>query len=85
MNDLQQTRITFRQLLAFFVPLGMSASLVTISHVIINSTLARAASPEIVIASYALPMSILGITDNRRCYCGRHAPLWCATASRSAL
>ncbi|GLI05345.1 hypothetical protein YDYSG_13750 [Paenibacillus tyrfis] len=63
MNDLQQTRITFRQLLAFFVPLGMSASLVTISHVIINSTLARAASPEIVIASYALPMSILGITE----------------------
>ncbi|MCP1309433.1 multi antimicrobial extrusion protein MatE [Paenibacillus tyrfis] len=63
MNDMQQTRITFRQLLAFFVPLGMSASLVTISHVIINSTLARAASPEIVIASYALPMSILGITE----------------------
>ncbi|NEN82896.1 multi antimicrobial extrusion protein MatE [Paenibacillus elgii] len=63
MNELQQTRITFRQLLAFFVPLGMSASLVTISHVIINSTLARAASPEIVIASYALPMSILGITE----------------------
>ncbi|MBU7320555.1 multi antimicrobial extrusion protein MatE [Paenibacillus oleatilyticus] len=63
MNDLGQTRITFRQLLAFFVPLGMSASLVTISHVIINSTLARAASPEIVIASYALPMSILGITE----------------------
>ncbi len=63
MNDMQQTRIPFRQLLAFFIPLGMSASLVTISHVIINSTLARAASPEIVIASYALPMSILGITE----------------------
>ncbi|SCW59301.1 hypothetical protein SAMN04487970_101857 [Paenibacillus tianmuensis] len=47
MNDLQQTRITFRQLLAFFVPLGMSASLVTISHVIINSTLARAAPPKL--------------------------------------
>ncbi|NHN31271.1 multi antimicrobial extrusion protein MatE [Paenibacillus agricola] len=58
-----ENRVTFRQLLAFFLPLGLSASLVTISHVIINSTLARSASPEIIIASYALPFSILGITE----------------------
>ncbi|MCZ8518051.1 MULTISPECIES: multi antimicrobial extrusion protein MatE [Paenibacillus] len=56
-------RVTLRQLFAFFLPLGLSASLVTISHVIINSTLARSASPELIIASYALPMSILGITE----------------------
>ncbi|WP_426452328.1 multi antimicrobial extrusion protein MatE [Paenibacillus sp. S-38] len=56
-------RVTLRQLFAFFLPLGLSASLVTISHVIINSTLARSASPEFIIACYALPMSILGITE----------------------
>ncbi|MBP1154749.1 MULTISPECIES: multi antimicrobial extrusion protein MatE [unclassified Paenibacillus] len=63
MNESEQARITFRQLLAFFLPLGFSASLVTISHVIINSTLARSAQPELIIAAYALPMSILGITE----------------------
>ncbi|SDI61033.1 multi antimicrobial extrusion protein MatE [Paenibacillus naphthalenovorans] len=63
MNASEQTRITFRQLLAFFLPLGFSASLVTISHVIINSTLARSSHPEIIISAYALPMSILGITE----------------------
>ncbi|CAG7650703.1 multi antimicrobial extrusion protein MatE [Paenibacillus allorhizosphaerae] len=63
MNQPDQVRISFRQLLAFFIPLGISASLVTISHVIINSTLARSAHPELIIASYALPMSILGITE----------------------
>lgn len=63
MNEQEQTKVSFRQLLHFFIPLGISASLVTISHVIINSTLARSAHPELVIASYALPMSILGITE----------------------
>ncbi|MED4602492.1 multi antimicrobial extrusion protein MatE [Paenibacillus validus] len=63
MNESEHQRVTFSQLLAFFLPLGISASLVTISHVIINSTLARSANPEIIIASYALPMSILGITE----------------------
>ncbi|GAA4862720.1 hypothetical protein GCM10023310_47650 [Paenibacillus vulneris] len=59
----QEQKVTFRQLLAFFIPLGVSASLVTISHVIINSTLARSAQPEVIIASYALPLSILGLTE----------------------
>ncbi|TDF95499.1 multi antimicrobial extrusion protein MatE [Paenibacillus piri] len=59
----EQARIRFRQLLAFFIPLGFSASLTALSHVIINSTLARAANPELVIASYALPMSIMYITE----------------------
>ncbi|TVY08238.1 multi antimicrobial extrusion protein MatE [Paenibacillus cremeus] len=63
MHQPQPARISFRQLLAFFIPLGISASLVTISHVIINSTLARSAHPELIIASYALPMSIMGITE----------------------
>lgn len=63
MTNSEQVRITYRQLLSFFIPLGISSALVTISHVIINSTLARSAHPEFIIASYALPMSILGITE----------------------
>lgn len=55
--------VRFSTLFAFFIPLGVSASLVTISHVIINSTLARAAQPELIIASYAIAGSLLGITE----------------------
>jgi hypothetical protein len=56
-------RLTYRRLLAFFLPLGLSASLVTISHVIINGTLARSDHPELVIASYSVAMSLMGITE----------------------
>ncbi|MFE5319077.1 multi antimicrobial extrusion protein MatE [Paenibacillus sp. NPDC056579] len=63
MSSIEQPRVTYKQLLTFFIPLGIASSLVTISHVIINSTLARSANPEIIIASYALPLSILGITE----------------------
>jgi len=55
--------VTWKQLCFFFVPLGLSATLVTLSHVIINSTLARAANPEVIIATYALPLSLLGLTE----------------------
>ncbi|MFD2614204.1 multi antimicrobial extrusion protein MatE [Paenibacillus gansuensis] len=55
--------LRLRQLFAFFLPLGLSASLVTISHVIINSTLARSAEAETVIASYAIALSLLTITE----------------------
>ncbi|MBP1963477.1 multi antimicrobial extrusion protein MatE [Paenibacillus aceris] len=55
--------ISWKQLISFFLPLGLSATLVTLSHVIINSTLARADNPEVVIASYALPLSLLGLTE----------------------
>lgn len=51
-------------MLAFFIPLGISASLVTLSHVIINSTLARAlVNPETVIAGYAIATSIFALTE----------------------
>lgn len=62
-TDYDEKRLTLRQLFAFFIPLGLSASLVTISHVIINSTLARAAEPEAVIASYSIGLSMLGIIE----------------------
>ncbi|MFD0698599.1 multi antimicrobial extrusion protein MatE [Paenibacillus sp. GCM10027628] len=61
--SMQKETITWKQLCLFFLPLGLSATLVTLSHVIINSTLARAANPEIVIATYALPLSLLGLTE----------------------
>ncbi|WP_135554197.1 multi antimicrobial extrusion protein MatE [Paenibacillus cymbidii] len=55
--------VRMRQLFVFFVPLGLSATLVTVSHLIINSTLARSAQPELVISTYALAMSLQGITE----------------------
>ncbi|MEW4369035.1 multi antimicrobial extrusion protein MatE [Paenibacillus kandeliae] len=58
-----QVPLSWRRLLAFFIPMGLSASLVTISHVIINRTLAFAADAEVVIASYALAMSLVTITE----------------------
>ncbi|MDF2922867.1 MAG: multi antimicrobial extrusion protein MatE [Paenibacillaceae bacterium] len=56
-------RITLVQMFIFFIPLGLSSSLVTISHVIINGTLTRSPNPEAIIASYAVAMSLLGITE----------------------
>lgn len=63
MTEQAEPRVTMGRLFAFFIPLGLSASLVTISHVIINSTLARSADPEIIIASYAIGLSMLGIIE----------------------
>ncbi|MDF2961512.1 MAG: multi antimicrobial extrusion protein MatE [Paenibacillus sp.] len=63
MSGNREQKVTFKQLLTFFIPLGISSSLITISHVIINSTLARSANPEVIIACYALPMSVLGLTE----------------------
>jgi Na+-driven multidrug efflux pump len=59
----QPGSVSMRQLWRFFLPLGISATLVTISHVIINSTLSRAENPEHIIASYAIAMSLLIITE----------------------
>lgn len=55
--------VTLPQMFAFFIPLGLSSSLVTVSHVIINGTLTRSADPELVVSSYAVAMSLLGITE----------------------
>ncbi|MFN7249338.1 MAG: multi antimicrobial extrusion protein MatE [Anaerobacillus sp.] len=55
--------VSSAKLLKFFIPLGLSASLVTISHLIINSTLTRAENPELIIASYVIAMSLFSITE----------------------
>lgn len=60
---MSEVPLSWKRLLLFFVPLGLSASLVTLSHVIINRTLASSDSPETVIASYALAGSLLAITE----------------------
>jgi len=65
-NDRQSARtrgISAARILKFFFPLGLSASLVTLSHVIINGTLARAPRPEPVIAGFAIAQSIFLVTE----------------------
>lgn len=59
----QSGTVSMKQLWRFFLPLGVSASLVTISHVIINSTLSQGDNPEQILASYAVAMSLLVITE----------------------
>ncbi|WP_274361287.1 multi antimicrobial extrusion protein MatE [Paenibacillus thermotolerans] len=54
---------TMATLIAFFLPLGLSSCLVTISHVIINATLSKAAHPELIIASYAIGNSLFLLTE----------------------
>lgn len=63
LSQSKQQTVSLKKLWSFFLPLGISASLVTISHVIINSTLSKAADPERIIASYAVAMSLLAITE----------------------
>ncbi len=53
-----RSTLTFRQLLVFFIPLGFSASLTSVSHVVINGTLTRGDQAELIIASYAIAHSI---------------------------
>lgn len=59
----QAKKLNFPILLKFFIPLALSASLVTISHVIINATLARSTNPVVVIASYSVAISLFGIFE----------------------
>ncbi len=51
------------RMLVFFVPLAVSASLTSISHVIINGTLSRAEHAEMIISNYAIALSLFGILE----------------------
>ena len=62
MGELKET-LTTRKILVFFVPLGLSAILVTLSHMIINGTLARGNDAEVIIASYVIAMSLFSIIE----------------------
>ncbi|SMQ72994.1 hypothetical protein SAMN05444673_2319 [Bacillus sp. OV166] len=54
---------SFTRILIFFIPLAVSASLTSISHVIINGTLSRADHAEVIIANYAIAFSLFGILE----------------------
>ncbi|WP_088042572.1 multi antimicrobial extrusion protein MatE [Bacillus sp. EAC] len=54
---------TFIRILIFFIPLAVSASLTSISHVIINGTLSRTDHAEVIIANYAIAFSLFGILE----------------------
>jgi progressive ankylosis protein len=54
---------SLRQILLFFIPMGLSVVLINLSHVIINGTLARSDHPETVLAGYALAMSLLAVSE----------------------
>ncbi|TVY04103.1 multi antimicrobial extrusion protein MatE [Cohnella terricola] len=55
--------VSLRRLLLFFIPMGISVLLINLSHIIINGTLARSDNPEIILAGYALAMSLLTVTE----------------------
>jgi progressive ankylosis protein len=55
--------ISYRQLSAFFIPLGVSASLTSVTHVIINGTLSRGENAVFIIACYAVALSLFGIIE----------------------
>src|SRR5690625_2714802 len=47
----------------FFIPLGISSSLTSVTHVIINGTLSRGENAAFIIACYAVAMSLFGIIE----------------------
>lgn len=55
--------LSYRKLSAFFIPLAVSASLTSITHVIINGTLSRGENAAFIIACYAVAMSVFGILE----------------------
>ncbi|WP_332694922.1 multi antimicrobial extrusion protein MatE [Halalkalibacter lacteus] len=63
MGEQLERGLSTRNILLFFVPLGLSASLVTLSHMIINGTLTRGENAETIIASYAIAMSLFAIME----------------------
>jgi hypothetical protein len=54
---------TLGTILLFFIPLALSASLTSVSHVIINGTLSRAESAEVIISNYAIAFSLFSIME----------------------
>lgn len=58
-----KSNLTYRKLTAFFIPLGVSASLTSVTHVIINGTMSRGDHAAFIIACYAVAMSVFGIIE----------------------
>ncbi|MFC0212268.1 hypothetical protein ACFFK0_07310 [Paenibacillus chartarius] len=47
----------------FYIPMGASAMLAALTHVIINGVLARSANPDVTISSYAVALSLSFLID----------------------
>jgi len=62
-SQIKHEYLGLSKLFAFYLPLAGSALLVTISHVIINSTLARSTNPEVVISAYAIALSFFAVLE----------------------
>ncbi|MFJ7363901.1 multi antimicrobial extrusion protein MatE [Peribacillus frigoritolerans] len=62
MNSLN-SQVSYKQLSAFFIPLGFSASLTSITHLIINGTLTRTEDAAFIIACYAVAFSLFQIVE----------------------
>jgi len=60
---LRHHQLSYKQLMLFFIPLGVSASLTSVTHVIINGTLSRGDNAAFIIACYAVAMSLFGIIE----------------------
>ncbi|WP_128524473.1 multi antimicrobial extrusion protein MatE [Halobacillus litoralis] len=56
-------QLTYKKLSGFFIPLGFSASLTSITHVIINGTLSRGENAAFIIACYAVAFALFGIIE----------------------
>ncbi|SFQ16118.1 histidine kinase [Salibacterium halotolerans] len=55
--------LTYKTLAAFFIPLGISSSLTSLTHIIINGTLSRADNAAFMVACYAVAFSMFGIVE----------------------
>ncbi|SFJ50364.1 hypothetical protein SAMN04487936_102437 [Halobacillus dabanensis] len=55
--------LSYKKLSGFFIPLGLSASLTSITHVIINGTLSRGENAAFIIACYAVAFALFGIIE----------------------
>ncbi|SFL46077.1 hypothetical protein [Salibacterium qingdaonense] len=55
--------LTYKALAAFFIPLGLSSSLTSLTHIIINGTLSRADNAAFIVACYAVAFSMFGIVE----------------------
>ncbi|WP_426450904.1 hypothetical protein ACP26L_02370 [Paenibacillus sp. S-38] len=51
------------RIILFYVPMGTSALLAALTHVIINGVLARSANPDVTISSYAVALSLSFLID----------------------
>ncbi|RKL67172.1 multi antimicrobial extrusion protein MatE [Salipaludibacillus neizhouensis] len=57
------SNVSYNDLIAFFIPLGISSSLTAVTHVIINGTLSRGEDAAFIIACYAVAHACFGLVE----------------------